>query len=124
MISQQPDKLSTFPNSATSKDTPMESTQKSTRLVLRLLADAKKLLRDGYNEEEFQQTFVVIKSAKSRGLLGSHKLSDYCLAESVNIANDILRSKKFEDVELSAITKQSKAIYVYVALVAIGLIPA
>ena len=102
----------------------MESTNKNSRLVLRLLADAKQMLADAYSDEEFKQTFAVIKSAKSRGFLGSHKSSDCCLAEEVNIANDILRSKKFEEAEPSAIAKQSKAIYVYVALVAIGLIPA
>ncbi|MEG4374376.1 hypothetical protein QUA67_03225 [Microcoleus sp. M2_C5] len=102
----------------------MESTNKNSRLVLRLLADAKKMLADAYSDEEFKQTFVVIKSAKSRGFLGSHKSSDCCLAECVNIANDILRAKKFENVEPSAITKQPKALYVYVSLVALGLIPA
>ncbi|MFB8793149.1 MAG: hypothetical protein U7126_02695 [Microcoleus sp.] len=102
----------------------MESANKNSRLVLRLLADAKNLRQDSYNEEEFKQTFAVIKSAKSRGFLGSHKSFDCCLAECVNIANDILRAKKFEEVEPSAITKQTKAIYVYVSLVAIGLIPA
>ncbi|MEG4070427.1 hypothetical protein QUA42_24295 [Microcoleus sp. Pol11C2] len=124
MIPQQPDKTPTISNSTISNNAAMESTNKNSRLVLRLLADAKNLLQDSYSEEEFRQTFTVIKSAKSRGFLGSHKSSDCCFVDAVNIANDILRAKKFEDVEPSAITKQSKAIYVYVSLVAIGLIPA
>ena len=124
MIPQQSDKLSTVSNSTVSQNPPMEFTNRNSRAVMRLLADAKKLLRDGYSEEEFKQTFAVIKSAKCRGYLGAHKSSDCCLAEIVNIANDILRAKKSEEVEPSAITKQTKSIYVYVSLVAIGLIPA
>lgn len=102
----------------------MESINKNNRAVMRLLNDAKKLLGVEYSDEEFKQTFAVIKSAKTRGLLGSHKLSDCCMAESVNIANDFLRSENFDDFEINTVMQQRKGVYVYVALVALGLIPA
>jgi hypothetical protein len=105
-------------------DSTIGVTNKSNRIVLRLLADAKNLLQDSFSEEEFKQTFSVIKVAKTRGFLGAHKPSDCCLAELVNIANDILRTRKFDEVELNAVTQQPKALYVYVALVAVGLISA
>lgn len=100
------------------------SASNTNKTVFKLLKDAENLLKDEFSDNEFKQTFAVIKSAKSRGFLGAHKLSDCCLAESVNIANDILRTRKFDEAELRAATKQPKALYVYVSLVAVGLIPA
>lgn len=102
----------------------MESTNKNSRLVLRLLADVKSLLGVAYSDEEFKQTFIIIKSAKTRGFLGIHKSSDICLVECVNIANEILRSRTTEQVELVDVFNKPKSLYVYVALVALGLIPA
>lgn len=124
MISENSEKLPTASNLTTSKNTSMESSTKNSRIVMRLLADAKNLLRDSYSDEEFKQTFTIIKTAKSRGFLGPHKLSDCCLAEAVNIANDILRDRKFDGAVIDIITRRPEAIYVYVSLVAIGLIPA
>lgn len=124
MIYQPTEKSQSDTESNFSPDSAAGSTNKNSRLVLRLLADAKNLLKDSYSEEEFKQAFAIIKSAKSRGFLGAHKSSDCCLAESINIANEILRTRNREGIEASAITKQTKAIYIYVALVALGLIPA
>ncbi len=68
----------------------------------------------------------IVKTAQSRGILGTHKVFDCCLADTItiNIANDILRVCRFDEVELSTVTKQPKALYVYIGLVALGLIPA
>lgn len=107
-----------FPNDNTM------SADNTDRMVFRLLKDAEALLKDEFSENEFKQTFAVIKAAKTRGFLGAHKLSDCCVAEPINLANDILRTRKFDDAEIESATKQPKALYVYVSLVAIGLIPA
>jgi hypothetical protein len=89
-----------------------------------LLAGTKNLLRDSFSEDEYKRVFSIIEEAESRGLLGANKPFDDCLGELVNIANDILRNRNFEEVEVSSITRQPKALYAYVALVAVGLISA
>jgi hypothetical protein len=99
-------------------------TMKNQELVSQLLADAKSLLRDSFSENEYERVFSTIEQAKSRGLLGTNKPFDDCSGELVNIANDILRNRNFDEVEISSITRQPKALYVYVALVAVGLISA
>jgi hypothetical protein len=97
---------------------------KNQELVSQLLADARSLLRDSFSKDEYEQVFSIIEQAKSRGLLGANKPFDDCLGEVVNIANDILRNRNFDEVEISSITRQPKALYVYVALVAVDLISA
>jgi hypothetical protein len=105
-------------------DSAMNAIKKNKNLTSRLLADAKLLLKDGFSENEFKLAFLIVKTAQSRGLLGAHKLCDCCLADTVNIANDIRRTRRFDEVELKTVTKQPKALYVYIGLVALGLIPA
>lgn len=100
------------------------TTMKNQELVSQLLADAKSLLRDSFSEGEYDRVFSIIEQAESRGLLGANKPFDSCLGEVVNIANDILRNRNFEEVEVSSIARQPNALYVYVALVAVGLISA
>ena len=99
-------------------------TMKNQELVSQLLADARSLLRDSFSEDEYKRVFSIIEEAESRGLLGANKPFDDCLGELVNIANDILRNRNFEEVEVSSIARQPKALYAYVALVAVGLISA
>jgi hypothetical protein len=91
---------------------------KNQELVSQLLADTKSLLRDSFSEDEYKRVFSIIEEAESRGLLGANKPFDDCLGELVNIANDILRNRNFEEVEVSSIARQPKALYAYVALVA------
>jgi hypothetical protein len=100
------------------------TTMKNQELVSQLLADAKSLLRDSFSEDEYKRVFSIIEQAESRGLLGANKSFDDCLGELVNIANDILRNRNFDEVEVSSIARQPEALYVYVALVAVGLISA
>ncbi|MEG4516513.1 MULTISPECIES: hypothetical protein [unclassified Microcoleus] len=102
----------------------MEYTNKSSRTVLRLLKTASVILEDEYSKARFEHTFHILKIAKTRGLLGTHKPIDDCLDNSINCANDLLRTPNLEEMEISDINKSEEAIYVYVALVAIGLIPA
>ena len=97
---------------------------KNQELVSRLLADAESLLGDSFSENEYKQVLSIIEQAESRGLLGANKPFDSCLEELVNVANDILRNRNFDEVEVSSISRQPKALYVYVALVAVGLISA
>ena len=99
-------------------------TMKNQELVLQLLADARSLLRDSFSQDEYEQIFFTIEQAESRGLLGTNKPFDDCSGELVNIANDILQNRNFDEVEVSSISRQPKALYVYVALVAVGLISA
>lgn len=124
MIPQQNDSFGERSKSDTFKNPSVESTNKNSRAVMRLLADTQELLGVAYSDEEFKQTFTVIKSAKTRGFLGVHKSFDICLVECVNIANEILRSRTTEQVELVDAFKKPKSLYVYVSLVAVGLIPA
>ncbi len=105
-------------------DSAMNAIKKNKNLTSRLLADAKLLLKDGFSENEFKLAFLIVKTAQSRGLLGAYKLSDCCLADTVNITNDIRRTRRFDEVELKTVTKQPKALYVYIGLVALGLVPA
>jgi len=105
-------------------NTTMGSINKNQELVSQLLADAKSLLRDNFSEDEYKQILSVIEQAELRGLLGADKPFDDCSEKLVNIANDILRNRDFDEVEVSSITRQPKALYVYVALVAVGLISA
>jgi hypothetical protein len=100
------------------------TTMKNQELVSQLLADARSLLRDSFSEDEYNRVFSTIEQAESRGLLGANKPFDDCSGELVNIANDILRNRNFDEMEVSSITRQPKALYVYVALVAVGLISA
>ena len=105
-------------------DRAMNAIKKHKKLTSQLLDDAKLLLKDGFSENEFKLAFEIVKTAQSRTLLGDHKLSDCCLTDTVNIANHILRTRRFDEVELKTVTKQPKALYVYIGLVALGLIPA
>ena len=98
--------------------------KKNQDLVSQLLADARSLLQSSFSENEYKQVLSVIEEACSRNLLGANKPYDECLGESLNIANEILRNRSFDEVELSSITRQPKALYVYIALVAVGLISA
>jgi len=100
------------------------TTMKNQELVSQLLADARSLLRDSFSEDEYEQVFSTIEQAELRGLLGANKPFDDCSGELVNIANDILRNRNFDEMEVSSIARQPKALYVYVALVAVGLISA
>jgi uncharacterized protein with ATP-grasp and redox domains len=93
-------------------------------LVSQLLADARSLLQGSFRESEYEQVFSTIRQAESKGLLGADKPFDEYSEELVNIANDILQNRNFDEVEISSITRQPKALYVYVALVAVGLISA
>lgn len=102
----------------------MGSTNKNQGLVSQLLADARSLLRDNFSQDEYNRVLSVIEGAESRGFLGADKFYDDCLGELVNIANDILRNRDLDEMDLSSITRQPKAIYVYVALVSVGLISA
>jgi len=99
-------------------------TMKNQELVSQLLADARNLLRNKFSENEYEQILSTIEQANSRGLLGADKPFDSCSEELVNVANDILRNRNFDEVEISSITRQPKALYVYIALVAVGLISA
>jgi len=100
------------------------TTMKNQELVSQLLADARSLLRDSFSEDEYERVFSTIEQAESRELLGAKKPFDDCSGELVNIANDILRNRDFDEMEVSSIARQPKALYVYVALVAVGLISA
>lgn len=100
------------------------ATMKNEELVSQLLADARSLLRDSFSEDEYNRVSSIIEQAESRGLLGANKPFDDCSGELVNIANDILRNRNFDEVEVSSISRQPNALYVYVALVAVGLISA
>jgi hypothetical protein len=100
------------------------TTMKNQELVLQLLADARNLLNDSFSENEYQQVFSTIEQAEEKGLLGASKPFDSYSEELVNMANDILRNRNFDEVEISTITRQPKALYVYIALVAVGLISA
>jgi hypothetical protein len=103
----------------------MGSTNKNQELALQLLADAKSLLRGNFSEDEYKQILSIIEQSESRGLLGTDKPFDDCSGELVNIANEILRNRgNFDEVEVSSISRQPRALYVYVALVAVGLISA
>jgi hypothetical protein len=99
-------------------------TMQNQELVSRLLLDAMFLLKDRFSENEYRQVLSIIEQAELRGLLGADKPFDSCLGELVNIANDILRNRSFDEVEASSLARQSNALYVYVALVAVGLISA
>jgi hypothetical protein len=97
---------------------------KNQELASQLLADARSLLRDKFSEDEYEQILSTIEQAESKGLLGASKPFDDC-SELVNTANEILRNRgNFDEVEVSALARQPDALYVYVALVAIGLISA
>jgi hypothetical protein len=100
------------------------ATMKNQELASQLLADAKSLLQDNFSESEYKQVLSTIEQAESRGLLGTDKPFDSCSEELVNVANDILRNRNLDEVEVSSIARQPEALYVYVALVAVGLISA
>jgi hypothetical protein len=102
----------------------MGAANENRELVDRLLADTRNMLQDGFSEHDYREVLAIVGSANSRGLLGTNKSHDLCLDEVVNIANDILRNRDIEETELSTISRQPKALYVYVALVSIGLISA
>jgi hypothetical protein len=79
---------------------------------------------DSFNEDEYKEILATIEKARLRGLIGASKYSDSSLGEVVNIANDILWNRDLDEVELSTVSRQPKALYVYIALVAVGLISA
>jgi hypothetical protein len=102
----------------------MGSTNENNELVNRLLADARNMLQGSFDEADYRETLAIVEGAESRGLLGVNKTYDNRRNEIVNIANDILRNRELEETELSTISRQPKALYIYIALVAIGLISA
>lgn len=100
---------------------PMDAANKRNRLVADLIDDAKALLKDNFSETKLKRFFVIIKTAKSRGLLGTDKPRDCCLADAINTANDLLRVCKF-DRELSEALKNIDTLYVYICLVSLNCI--
>jgi hypothetical protein len=100
------------------------SVSKKDRLVSQLVGDCKKLLKDDFSEAKVKQSFITVKEAKSRGLLGSDRRRDCVLAETVNIANDLLRIHKFGTEELAAQLQKPDTLYAYIALVATNCIAA
>jgi hypothetical protein len=93
-------------------------------LVSQLVADCKKLLQDDFSEAKVKQSFIIVKEAKLRGLLGPDRRRDCLLAETVNIANDLLRIHKFGREQLTAELQKPDALYVYIGLVATNCISA
>jgi len=63
------------------------SASKKNRLVSQLVADCKKLLKEDFSEAKVRQSFIIVKEAKLRGLLGPDRRRDCLLAETVNIAS-------------------------------------
>jgi hypothetical protein len=102
----------------------MGSVNENKGLVDQLLADARNMLQNSFDEGEYREVLAIVERASLKGLLGASKSCDSCLDEVVNIANDILRNRDIDETELSTISRQPKALYVYVALVAVGLISA
>ena len=102
----------------------MGSANENKELVDQLLADTKNMLQDSFNEDEYKEILATIEKARLRGLIGASKYSDSSLGEVVNIANDILWNRNLDEVELSTVSRQPKALYVYIALVAVELISA
>jgi hypothetical protein len=100
------------------------SASKKNRLVSQLVADCKKLLKEDFSEAKVRQSFIIVKEAKLRGLLGPDRRRDCLLAETVNIANDLLRIHKFGTEEFAAKFQKSDVLYVYIALVATNCISA
>ena len=88
------------------------------RLVNQLVADCKKTLKEDFSEAKVKQSFIILKEAKLRGLLGPDRRRDCVLAETVNIANDLLRIHKFDKEELAAELQKPDTLYVYIGLVA------
>ncbi|MGB8688094.1 MAG: hypothetical protein WCD53_12260 [Microcoleus sp.] len=91
---------------------------KKDRLVNQLVADCKKILKEDFSEAKVKQSFIILKEAKSRGLLGPDRRRDCVLAETVNIANNLLRIHKFSKEELVAELQKPDTLYVYIGLVA------
>ena len=100
------------------------SASKNDRLVSQLIADCKNLLKDDFSEDKIKQSFIIVKEAKARGLLGVYRPRDCLLAETVNIANDLLRIHKLGRQELTAKLKNPDTLYVYIGLVATNCISA
>jgi len=100
------------------------SVSKKDRLVSQLVGDCKKLLQDDFSEAKVKQCFIIVKEAKSRGLLGPDRRRDCVLAETVNIANDLLRIHKFGTEELATKLQKPDTLYAYIALVATNCIAA
>ena len=100
------------------------SASKNDRLVSQLLADCKRLLKEDFSEAKVKQSFAIVKEAKARGLLGADRRRDCLLAETVNIANDLLRIHKLGREELTARLKNPDTLYVYIGLVATNCISA
>ena len=97
---------------------------KKDRLVSQLVADCKRMLKEDFSEAKVKQSFIIVKEAKARGLLGPDRRRDCLLAETVNIANDLLRIHKFGREELTAELKKPDTLYAYIALVATNCIAA
>jgi hypothetical protein len=121
---QEAVKIATFLDRYLDTGLDIPSAMKNQELVSQLLADARSLLRNSFSEDEYNRVFFIIQQANSEGLVGANKPFDDSLEELVNIANDILQNRNFDEVEVSSITRQPSALYVYIALVAIGLISA
>jgi len=102
----------------------MGSANENKGLVDQLLSDARNMLQNSFDEGEYREVLAIVERASLKGLLGASKSYDGCLDEVVNIANDILRTRNLDEVDISTISRQPKALYVYVALVAVGLISA
>jgi hypothetical protein len=94
------------------------------RLVSQLVADCKRLLKEDFSEAKVKQSFIIVKEAKARGLLGPDRRRDCLLAETVNIANDLLRIHKLGKEELAAELQKPDTLYVYIGLVATNCISA
>jgi hypothetical protein len=102
----------------------MGSANENRELVDRLLVDAKNMLKSSFSENEYREVLAIVERANKENLLGADKSHNDYLGELLNIANDILRTRNLDEVDISTVTRQPRALYVYIALVATGLISA
>ena len=98
----------------------MERTNHNT-LVQQLILDCKTHLGDSFSQYELKNSYEILQEAKAKGFLGVDRLPNRCFVETINVANNLLRICRSDEM-LSDALKHSKTLYVYIALVSLNCI--
>ncbi|MCC3405023.1 MAG: hypothetical protein JGK17_05400 [Microcoleus sp. PH2017_10_PVI_O_A] len=99
----------------------MKTNSRRNSSVQQLILDCKTYLGDNFSQYELRNSFVILQEAKAKGFLGVDRLPSCCFADTVNVANQLLRICQSEEL-LSDSLKHSKTLYAYIALVSLNCI--
>jgi hypothetical protein len=92
----------------------------SRRLRELRIQEFRKYLGDNFDNAEMKQVFLIVQTAKVRGLLGTHVPESVCFAKELNTANHLLRVANTEEKVFASNEPSREEAYTFIALLALN----